>query len=101
MAPRVARGPDTPPAPTPSGLHVAPHLLTPCRPHALTPRAHTSPHRGPLSSADDATDDELRRAYRKLAVKYHPDKQKDPESAEVRRARAVGRGIRTCACACA
>lgn len=34
-----------------------------------------------LGVSYSATDDDLRKAYRKLAAKFHPDKQKDPDTA--------------------
>jgi curved DNA-binding protein CbpA len=32
-----------------------------------------------LGIAQNATQDEIKKAFRKLAVKYHPDKGGDPE----------------------
>ena len=36
-----------------------------------------------LGQPYSASDADLRKAYRKLALRYHPDKQKDDEAAEV------------------
>ncbi len=37
-----------------------------------------------LGVSKDATDDQIKRGYRRLAMKYHPDRNPDAEEAEAK-----------------
>ena len=69
------------------------HTHTKTRPHRslppdIPPARPSCPPPAPcpysvLSVPRDATAADIRRAYRRLAVQFHPDKQEDAETAEV------------------
>jgi hypothetical protein len=88
---RFRRGLDEPDGPTrrapPRPAPSVPPPRVPPGPASRPPRVRTAARSGPrsvLGVPDDATLDEVRRAFRRLAKRVHPDRAADPAAAAAR-----------------